>query len=205
MTTYAFPTLSRNAPSEMSWGMHSPSLVHTSPLSGQIQTIELPGARWVLSFSFRNLVAADRALLEAFLAKMRGQANRFTVHDLSKPEPLGTFRGSPTTQGTTLQGATSVTFTGGAGQAATTILTGDKFSFGGELKIATANATANGSGVITVNFEPPLRASVGASSAVTLVNPTALFMLSEPSWELRPRAGRIGMADFDFEAVEVFA
>lgn len=203
MTTFAFPSLSVVEPNAMTWGQRANTLVHVSPLSGQVQTVELPGARWLLSVNFAALQAADRALMEAFLARLRGQANRFTAHDFSKPVPRGTYRGTLTTSGSIAAGATAVTITGGG--AAQTLLAGDKLSIGGELKIWTQNATANGSGVITGSVEPPFRAAISSGAAVAWDRPTALFMLAEPEWRIEPRPGRIGMIATAFDAIEVFA
>lgn len=203
MTTYAFPALSTVAPQAMTWGQRSNTLVHVSPLSGQVQTVELPGARWLLSVNYAVLQAADRALMEAFLARLRGQANRFTAYDFSRPTPRGTYRGTLTITGGIAAGATAVTITGGgAGQ---TLLAGDKLSIGGELKIWTQDATADGTGVITGNVEPPFRGAIASGASVVWDRPTALFMLAEPEWRIEPIAGRIGMGSVSFDAVEVFA
>lgn len=205
MTTIAFPALTNEvAPGSMTWGQRSNSRVHLSPLSGSVQTVELPGARWALSARFPVLRGTDLGLMQAFMAQLRGQANRFTVHDWSAPQPRGTMRGTLTTSGTTAQGATSITITGGAGQAGTTWLAGDKFAVGGEVKIVAANATANGSGVVTVTFEPPLRAAVSSGAAVTWDRPAATFMLAQTSWQVEYDNARPRIGSLSFDAVEVW-
>lgn len=205
MTTVAYPTLTRDAPSEYSFGQRSNALVHTSPLSGSVQTVELPGARWLLSVQYANLIDPDAGLMEAFLAKLRGQANRFSAYDLRRPEPKGTLRGTLVTSGTTAAGATSVIVTGGS--AGQTVLAGDKFAIGGELKMAVAPATANGAGQVTLAVEPPFRGTHSAGATVAWSRPTALFMLTTPDWRVQAVAGggprRPG--HFAFDAIEVFA
>jgi hypothetical protein len=203
MTTYAFPTLSRSKPNEFSFGQRSNTVVHTSPLSGQVQTVELPGARWFFSARYRAVQEADRALLDAWFAQLRGQANRFTAWDFSKPYPRGTMRGTPVTSGSTAAGATSVTINATAGQASTTVLAGDKLSFGGELKIITATATLNGSGVATLSVEPPFRGTIGNGASVVWDRPTALFLPTASEWSAQFAPGNL--ADFAIDAVEVFA
>ena len=69
----------------------------------------------------------------------------------------------------------------------------------------TANATANGSGVASVSFEPPVRAAAGWSggASATLDKPTALFIQAgdDARWSTRP--GK--RSDFEFDFIEVFA
>lgn len=203
MTTFAFPTLTRRHPQEWTFGQTNNALVHTSPLSKQVQTVELPGARWACSMRYRNLTDVDRALLDAFLAQLRGHANRFTLYDFSKSVPSGTMRGSLTTSGSTAAGATSCVITGGGGQASTTLLAGDKLNIGGELKMVVANATANGSGVITVTVEPPFRGTIGNGVGVVWERPTALFISVSPDWQAE--LGQALLANFAFDGVEVYA
>ena len=203
MTTYAFPTLARRVPSDWTFGQRSNCRIHTSPLSGQVQTVELPGARWLCSLRYRNLLDPDRGLIEAFFAKLRGQANRFTIYDFTKPVPQGTMRGSPVTSGSTAAGATAFTISAGGGQANTTLVVGDKLNVGGELKIVVAAVTLNGSGVGTVTVEPPFRSTIGGGSAVAWDRPTAVFMAVNTDWVAEFTAA--SMADYVLDAVEVFS
>lgn len=201
MTTIALPTLSRAAPARMSWGQRSNALVHVSPLSGQVQTVELPGARWLLSLEWPPLQEADAGIWESFLASLRGQANRFTAYDFLRRQPRGTYRGTLTVSGAIAQGATAVTIAGGG--AAQTLLRGDKLSIGGELKMWVQDATANGSGVITGSVEPPFRAAVSNGASVVWDRPTALFMAVEPEWRGERMRGRLSA--YALDAIEVFA
>lgn len=202
MPTYAFPVLSRRQPNEFTFGQRANALVHTSPLSGQVQTVELPGARWTVSLAYRNLGEPDRGAFEVFLARLRGQANRFTLWDFTKPAPLGTMRGAPVTSGSTAAGATAFTISAGGGQAGTTLLAGDKLNVGGELKMVTDAVTLNGSGIGTVNVEPPFRSTIGGSSAVVWDRPTAVFIAVNPDW--RAEFTQVGLADYTLDGVEVF-
>ena len=73
--------------------------VFESPLSGAVQTLELPGARWALSMSFPALQDPDAGTLMAFLAKLRGRANRFTCHNFARPALKGTGSGTALVKG----------------------------------------------------------------------------------------------------------
>jgi hypothetical protein len=204
MTTFAFPALSRSTPSEWRFGLRSNTLVHVSPLSGQMQTVELPGARWFFSARWPNLREADRALFETFLMKLRGQANRFSVHDFSRPIPLGTMRGTPVTSGSTAAGAVSFTISAGAGQAGTTLLGGDKLNVGGELKmVVDPIVTLNGSGVASVTVEPPFRSAIGGGASVQWDQPKAVFIAAEPEWSAEINAPSLAL--FGLDGIEAFA
>lgn len=203
MTIFTYPTLKATAPQTIRWGQRSNVLVHASLLSGQVGTIELPGARWLIEGQYPLLGIEDRYLLEAFLLQLRGQANKFLLYDFSSVAPRGTFRGSPTISGAHTAGATTITFTGGAGQAGATILKGDKLSVDGQLVGAVANGTANGSGVISnLAIEPPLRKNIANGASVVWDKPTTVFMLIEPQWIIEVEAPMT--ASFNFSAVEMF-
>lgn len=181
MSLITFPTLVIK-PSAYAFGQKSNTMLHTSPLSGSSQTIEMPGARWTVAMNYVNAIDPDRGRLDAFLAAMRGQANRVNLYDIVKSVPAGTMRGTMVTVGTTAAGAVAVTVQA-AGQNALTLLAGDKLNIGGELKMVVADATSDGTGTIALTIEPPFRGTIAAGSGVTWNTPTALFMLTAQAWK----------------------
>lgn len=80
-----------------------------SPLSGYVQTLSMPGARWGWGFDFGAHADAERDALEAYLLRLSGREHRVRLWDLKKPRP----RGSINTGGVTLAAS--------AGQFATTL------------------------------------------------------------------------------------
>lgn len=189
MTDFTYPTLSQN-PNGWQFGQRSNCRVHTSGLSGNVQTLELPGARWTVGMNYTNVKAADAALLDAVLAQLRGQSNRLVLYDLVSPVPLGTMQGTMTVSGAIAQGATTCSVTAGAGQAGKTLLRGDKLNIGGELKMIVADATANGSGVIALTIEPPFRGAISNGASVVWQNPTTTFMNAAPDWRRSTTLGQ---------------
>jgi hypothetical protein len=182
--------------------MEPNSRVFTSPLSGQSQSVDLPGARWALNLRLAGLSNAERGEIEAFMAKLRGRANRFTCYDLINPIPRGNLRGTMTTTGTTAAGATSFALQGGTPGGF--IYAGDKLSIGGELKVITQSFQTDGSGNCAgIPVEPPFRAQISAGASVVWDKPTAQFMLVENSWRLNYTAPRF--ADLSLDAIEVFS
>jgi hypothetical protein len=199
MTTLTWPTLTRSGPRDFELTLEANTQTFVSPLSRATQTVEMPGARWLASFTLENLLEADTALLQAFMAKLRGRAGRFTLHNFARPVPRGTASGSPLVKGGSQTG-TALIIDGLA--AGATLLTGDYIGVNGELKIVVADATADGSGEMTLTIEPPLRASPADNAAITLVQPTATFMLTDDAMRTitRPRH----LSDISIDAVEVW-
>ena len=204
MTTYAFPTLSR-PPNSLTWRLESNTQVLESPLTKAVQTIELIGPRWSFTAAYHAFEEADAALLQSFLVKIRGQANRFTAYNFARSTPRGSATGSSTVNNesgspTTLQ--TGTTLITKSWTAAATLKEGDFFAVNGELKMVTANATADGSGNMTISFEPPLRASPAHGAAITYTNPTATFMMTSQTAEWDTAPGKF--TNFTIQAQEQF-
>jgi len=203
MTTIAFPTLSFADASAVDIGLKANTQVFVSDLSGYAQTLELPGARWTLSFAFPPLRRQDARLLAAFLAQLRGQANRARVPVWGRKSPVGTWAGAGSVNGGSQTGAQLVThgFTAGA-----TVKAGDFFNVGtnGELKVVTQDGAADGGGNLTVSFEPPLRASPADGTALVFSSPVVPLMIPQDP-HLIYSLGEADLAAFRFDLVEVFA
>ena len=201
MTTYAFPTLTQQAPMALEWALQSNTQTFTSPLNGTVQTLELPGARWRASFTYQNLSDADAATLQAFLTKLRGQANRFTLYNFARKRPNGLAYGTPLVNGGSQTGTTLLT-KGWAINAMGILKAGDFFSVNGELKMCVADCDSDSTGYATVTFEPPLRASPANNSSITTTQPTATFMLTEATSKWVTRAPVL--TDIQIDAIEMF-
>lgn len=201
MTDFALPTLTRAAPPAVEFGLRSNTLVSTSDLSGAVQTRELPGARWSISFGWNDLAREDADLLAAWLLQLRGQANRARVPVYHRRGPRGSWGGSPVTG--TVTTSTSLPVTGFT--AAATVKKGDLFNVGtnGQLVMAVADVTADGSGNATLTIEPPLRALPTVGVALVSANPVIPQMIpadAHPKW--MTKVGQF--ADFQLDLIEVF-
>jgi hypothetical protein len=178
MPILTWPTLSRKLPPQLDWSLVSNTQTFQSPLSGSVQTVEMPGARWRVSFTLSSLDAADSAALRSFLVQLRGQAGRFYLHNFARPTPRGIATGTPVVSGASQTGNTLVT-SGWSNSVAGILKAGDYFSVNSELKMLVADASSNGSGVATLTFEPPLRSSPANGASITTNKPTATFRLDE--------------------------
>jgi hypothetical protein len=178
MTILTWPTLSRSGPPLLDWSLISNTQSFASPLSGAVQTVEMPGARWAFAFSLNSLDAADAALWRAFMARLRGQSGRFYMWNMARQTPRGAATGAPVVNGAGQTGTTVIT-SGWTPSVAGILKAGDFIGIGGELKMVVADATSDGAGAATLTIEPPLRASPPHASAIITQRPTAIFKLDE--------------------------
>ena len=199
MSDITFPTLSR-IPRDLTFGIVWNTQVSTSPLSGAVQTLELPGARWQISFRLSDREEADSVLIQAHLLKLRGRVNRSLIYNFARPVPRGTIAGTPLVNGASQTGNTLAIDGCTAG---TTLLAGDFFSVNDELKMLTADATANGAGAMSLSLDEPIRTSPSDNSAIVTASPTCIMRLASDEIAADYQAGRF--SSFTLEAVETFA
>lgn len=197
-------------PAEIEFGIRFNTQVSVSDLSGYVQTLELPGARWSMSLRMAELDrAGEAALLESFIARLRGQAVRAVMPVFGRSSPRGTWAGAPAVNNEVgspelVQTGTSLEVSGFSASA--TFKEGDYFNIGtdGELKMVTADGTANGSGLATISFQPAIRTSPAHGTLLVFNSPVVPLMIltdPHPRWRLRPGDSH----DFALDFIEVFA
>ncbi len=175
MSVLAFPpTL---IPSASEFLLVSNTQIFESPLSGHVQSLELPGARWRANLTFDKLSEADGRDLAGFLAALRGRSGTFTLHDHSLLSPRGVGTGTPLVNGASQTGSTLIT-DGWTVSTPGIMKTGDLFQIGNELKILTADVASDSGGNATLIFESPIRTSPAENSAIIINSPKALMKLS---------------------------
>lgn len=156
------------------------------------QTVTLSGGtgdRWEGVLETVPLSVADVKTMWAFLHQV-GMYGEFTIGDTDYSGPVsGATTGLVQGAG---QSGTSLIVDGVA--AGTTILrAGEYFQVRTEFKVATADCTSNGSGVVTLVFKPALRVSPADNDPVTFNTPKLLLqLLSMPSKD----TDSLGMATF---------
>jgi hypothetical protein len=75
---------------------------------------------------------------------------------------------------------------------------------GGQLFMAAVEGLANGSGVMSIEVRHMTRAAIAGGSAVTLVQPTSLYILADSRQVMMRRAG-FSEPEIELEFREVFA
>lgn len=181
-------------------GLRSNTQAFDSPLSGTVQTLELVGARWIFTYELPGMKRVTAAAWQALFVGANGRAGRIFAFDPDAKTPRGTWAGAPLVNGASQTGLSLILdgFT-----AAATVKSGDYFQVGTELKMLTADGTADGSGNLTVSFAPSLRASPADNAPVTSSNPQCIAMLvddNQAAWD----ADAISVFGINFSLIEVF-
>lgn len=175
MTTYAMPTTI--SPQSARFGLVTNTRSFVSPLSGAVQTTAMSGARWTATYTYPPMTHAEAGEFLAFLISLQGSENRFNAWDpLHKLKGnRGTPTGTPLVNGGSQTGTTLVT--DGWSNSTLVLKKGDYFVVNSELKMVTADETSDGSGDLTINFEPALRSSPSNNAGLTISSCTAVMML----------------------------
>lgn len=181
-------------PASLTWEQQRNDMEYRSVFGAQVTEATAP--LWVVSLAFPVKSAADSGALLALLMQLRGKTNQLAVHNYGRPAPLGTMRGTMTLNSSAAQGATTLSIIA-AGETSKTLLQGDLLGLGTgttkQVVMVVADATSDGTGLISVTIEPALRNTHNSGAAVTWDKPTALFRCREApaKWEHRP-AGIVG-------------
>ena len=211
MSTYTWPdptSAVAYAVTSQVWTLANNQRMAVSPLSGAVQTVGLPGARWKVTQEFPQHTYVERARLEAILLLCGGVEHRMKLWDFSRPAPRGTINLTGVTMSAAAQFANTVTLNG-CGNA-TTLRAGDWIgvttSAGFQcVQVMDGTATATSGGVMSsVTVRPALRGSVTAGAAVTLDKPMPLFVMSAPELAI-PRGGSNICPPFSVDFIEVFS
>ena len=174
-------------------GLRRFDLVASSETTGAEQTRMLGPARWLLTLAQpASLTGPPAGAWLALLASLRGRTNHLLAWDPARIAPLGTMRGTPTTAGTNGAGATTLGIA--TGQAGCTLKAGDWLQVGSglgssQLVMVTADATADGSGLIVPNIEHSLRQTFAAGTAVTWLRASTYFRMQSDGAAWRYAAG----------------
>lgn len=180
------------------WGQQRADLEFGDGDAGVSQARVLGPPRWMVSLGAPDHLLEDQAALwRDTIFSLEGRIHQLAVPYLELQAPRGTMRGTLTLASTAAYGDRTLSITGGAGQAGATLLQGDFIGVGSgatrQLISVAADATANGSGVISVTVRQAMRWAQSSGSAVEWNKPTALFRQrnSSSSWsfERRQRSG----------------
>lgn len=170
--------------------------VFASPISNVVQTIDRPGDLWGGFYSFAPKKAEENRAMKAWLLSMKGGGRTFLGYDPTTRNPAGIANtGSDTilVNGASQVGS-SLVCDGARFSGVDLLKAGDYFQVGNtgvaiQLKMMLEDASSDGAGNITLNFEPPLHASPTDGAPIIFNNPVGVFRVSIPeaaSWEAVP-------------------
>lgn len=184
----------------VTWGERRYDASSESEPTGNSQARLYGNPRWLLSLRCPPTITEDEAhVWRALQLALRGRVNYLKAWNPAQVAPRGTMRGTMTLSASVSAGATSMTITAGAGEASKTILSGSPLTIGtgvgtSQLVHTIGDATANGSGVITVTFEHPIRGTgtvFAGGAAVTWDKAFAYFKQTGAAARWRHYDGRL--------------
>jgi hypothetical protein len=210
MSTYDWPALKKHfQPEQMNWGAESRTLSTESILSGSVQTSGTPGKRWKVGINLpasSYKVRSKRMEIEGFLDRLNGKEHRVSLWHMGRKGiggygyPVGNINQTGVTVGANAAQFASTITLAGCG-ANTLLMAGDFFSFNGQLIMNPSTTQANGSGVMVLPAITRLRLAATAGQPVTLVRPTATFVLDSNSWTSGYSLGANQTMGIDFSEV----
>jgi hypothetical protein len=159
-----------------------------SPFTQEQQAYEHQGQCWYWNVSFGEMNRADAEALVGFLLSLNGRLGTFTMGDPMGATPRGTWAGAPKVLGSHAAGVNSIAMDGFT--AAATVKAGDYIQRGSgastHLHKVTVDATANGSGLLTLDIWPRLRAALIDNDTFTTSNTVGLFRLTsnDMAWDI---------------------
>lgn len=159
-----------------SWGQQRNDVAFRSGFGAQ--SVELSSSLWVVMLEATPGLESNGGGWQALGMQLRGQTNQLALWNHARPTPRGSMRGTMTLNSSAAQGATTLSIIA-SGQGSKTLLQGDFLGLGSGLTqqvvMVVADATSNGSGIISVTVEPALRNAFSLGEAVTWDRPKALF------------------------------
>jgi hypothetical protein len=195
MTIFSFPSV---IPSATAFEIVTNAKTFKSPLTNSIQTAPRKGSLWRVTMTFDNRFGAERAALQAFLAKLNGQEHRFYVHDHAYTR-RGVGGGTISVKGAGQSGSTLLV-DGASFSIANYLREGDYVAFNNEFHMVTADCNSNGLGEVSIPIAPPIRKQTNDNDLVDYAVPVlGVFMLSSSAkWDNRPGIN----SSFTIEGVE---
>jgi hypothetical protein len=185
MSVITFPaTLSVRG---VAWTQQRRDMNFNSPFGSQSVEVSVP--LWAATLTSNGMVEKDSGAWKALLLQLRGRTNQLELWDMTRPQPLGTMRGTMTLNAAAAQGDVGLGIIA-SGQGSATLKAGDMLGLGSgitqQVVMVTADATADGTGLIAATIEPPLRNEFSSGASVTWDKPCALFRsnVSRNGWEM---------------------
>ncbi|MES4612998.1 hypothetical protein V2154_10480 [Ewingella sp. CoE-038-23] len=164
-------------PASLTWRPESNSKTFRSPFNGASQTVRFPGTRWLCSLTFTNLNDDKSRRIDALVAALDGEYGRVKIRDWGRSGR--TPAGAPVVSDANQSGVSLGTK--GWTPGVVVLRTGDYFTVNDELKMVTADASSNSSGVAIIQFAPMLRSSPPANTPLEVSAPYGIFKLKDNS------------------------
>lgn len=171
------------SPASFEWVFNKQSVQHRSPTNAQFQAVDLLSDFWSVTMTLPPATRASSGAIEALFMRLAGGVDRLRLWHAGRPYPIGTARGTMTLSSSVAQFANSFSFSGLT--AGSTLKAGDLFGMtvSGNpcLFMLAVDATADGSGAVTLQTINRARSSVSSGVVANLNKPTINFAMADSS------------------------
>lgn len=179
MTNYALP--SHTGIRSVVFRMATRTAITQSPFTFKQQVMVHPGRRWEVDVTLPPMKHADARQWLAWLAKLDGSLNTFTMGDPLGATARGSAGGTPLVAGASQTGA-SLDVDGCTLSATGWLLEGDYIQIGtGEdarLYMVTADVNSDGAGAATIPIWPEITTAPADNASVIASNTVGAFRLA---------------------------
>ena len=179
MTNYALPT--HTGIRNITFRMSTRTALSESPFTFKQQVIAYPGRRWEVDVTLPPMKHADARQWLAWLARLDGNINTFTLGDPLGATARGSAGGTPLVAGAAQTGA-SLDVDGCTLSTTGWLLEGDYIQLGtGEdarLYMVTADVDTDGTGAATIPIWPEITTAPADNATVIVSNTVAAFRLA---------------------------
>lgn len=177
MTTDLRPLFDEDRPDGASSNIVSNVGVAASPFTGGAQVVELPGARWQLTYNFATLDPHDARTHRAIKAICRGGAEVVHINDFNYLPRRNAEPGAPVVRAPLGEGGGNVLLTEGWTPSTAVLDIGDQLSYLGpdgfyRMHVVILPAISDAAGLADVTVYPPIRNAPAVGTAIDSVNPT---------------------------------
>ena len=179
MTNYALP--SHTGIRSVVFRMASQNAITASPFTFKQQVLQHPGRRWEVDVTLPPMGNANARIWIAWLAKLDGSLNTFTMGDPLACTPQGSAGGTPLVDGASQTGA-SLNIDGCTASQTGWLKAGDYIQLGtgadARLHMITSDVDSDGSGDATLPLWPQITTAPANDASVVVSNTVAAFRLA---------------------------
>ena len=205
MTAPSYPLTMPTTPSfkTSEWSISRTVSVATSPFTYKQQVAEFPGSLWSTTVTLPPMLREQAVAWQVFFMQLHGSAGTFLIGDPDSKTIRGGLNSTINVNGAFAVGAYSI---GIENATSSTLIfkAGDYIQFGSgatqKLHMITTNCTSNGSGIATVEIEPPLKSALVNDSAIVYSSTKAVMRMD--SNNLTWSADQLSLYGFTFSCTE---
>lgn len=208
MVTLIMPTTP--AFKAVTFGLATNTQVFSSPLNSNVQTLELPGALWFVTYTLPLMTFDTAAPWQSLLIELMGPSGKFFGFDHMRRTPRGIYSAGSDTPlvDAASQTGTSLTTDGWRNNGTGLLLPGDYFEVTAaaqkQLHMIVASVDSDGAGLATLTFRPPLRSSPDNNAVIVLTDPVVEMRLVGDDQSIWNEAGKNFIEELSFSGIEVF-